>query len=127
MVMAGARWIRDDFDQLGFRAHRERGRGHEGFCTSQYVNSPNYTAGFADLLHFCSWFYHGRLWALAGAVWSRLGLVSILVRRLVFRSGLWLDVHRSAQWGWLPYHYVADLLANVRLVLKPRSFGFGRP
>jgi len=115
---------RDDFDHwVSGRIESEVAATNS---SSQYVNSPNYTAGFADLYTFGSWFSmggYGNCWRPfgAGLGWSPFsfgdwysdpvfGSTFIGPRNGLAALSLW----------WL------DLLANVRLVLEPAGFGFGR-
>ena len=65
---------------------------------------------------------------MLAAVWSRLGLVSFFVRRLVFRSGLWLDLRWIRAMGLATLSlWRLDFLADVRLVLEPRGFWLRTP
>jgi FecR protein len=73
--------------------------------SNQYVSSPGYTAGFADLYTYGSWYPmagYGYCWRPfgVGLGWSP------------FDYGLWYNDASlgytfigSAPWGWLPYHY----------------------
>jgi hypothetical protein len=75
--------------------------------SSQYANSPGYSAGFADLYNYGSWYSlggYGYGWRPSGMGfgWSP------------FDYGSWyqdpfygLTFIGSAPWGWLPYHYGA--------------------
>jgi hypothetical protein len=94
--------------------------------SSQYVNSPGYTSGFADLYNYGSfdnvpgygwgWQPYG-----VGAGWSP------------FAFGNWYydpaagwDFIGSAQWGWLPYHYGGWAFApGFGWMWMPMGFGFG--
>ena len=96
--------------------------------SSQYVNSPDYTAGFADLYTFGSWFSvggYGNCWRPfgAGMGWSP------------FSFGNWYydpffgwTFIGSAPWGWLPYHYGGWIYSPMYgWVWNPSGFGLGRP
>ena len=117
---------RDDFD------HWVSGRIESEVAainsSSQFVNSPNYTAGFADLYTFGSWFSmggFGNCWRPfgAGLGWSP------------FSFGDWYSdplfgptFIGSAQWGWLPYHYGGWISSPMYgWCWNPAGFGFGRP
>ena len=92
----------------------------------QYVNSPNYTAGFADLYTFGSWFSmggYGNCWRPfgAGLGWSPFSFGDWYLDP-VFG---WTFVG-SAQWGWLPYHYGGWLSSpNYGWCWNPAGFGYG--
>jgi hypothetical protein len=117
---------RDDFDHwVSGRIESEVAATNS---SSQYVNSPNYTAGFADLYTFGSWFSmggYGNCWRPfgAGLGWSP------------FSFGDWYSdpvfgstFIGSAQWGWLPYHYGGWISSPMYgWCWNPAGFGFGRP
>jgi uncharacterized membrane protein YgcG len=96
--------------------------------SSQYVSSPDYTAGFGDLYTYGSWFSvagYGNCWRPfgMGMGWSP------------FSFGDWYydpffgwTFLGSAPWGWLPYHYGGWIYAPVYgWVWNPSGFGYGRP
>ena len=74
---------------------------------NQYVNSPDYSSGFADLYNYGSWYNlagYGYGWQPfgVGVGWCPFG----------FYYGNWMwdasmgwNFIGSAPWGWLPYHY----------------------
>jgi uncharacterized membrane protein YgcG len=94
--------------------------------SSQYVNSPNYTAGFADLYTFGSWFSmggYGSCWRPfgAGLGWSPFSFGDWYLDP-VFG---WTFVG-SAQWGWLPYHYGGWISSPMYgWCWNPAGFGYG--
>jgi hypothetical protein len=116
----------DDFDHwVSGRVENEIAATNS---SSQYVNSPYYSAGFADLYTFGSWFSmggYGNCWRPfgAGLGWSP------------FSFGDWyLDPFfgwtfvGSAPWGWLPYHYGGWIYSPVYgWVWNPAGFGSGHP
>jgi hypothetical protein len=92
--------------------------------SNQYVSSPGYSAGFADLYTYGSWFPmagYGYCWRPfgAGLGWSP------------FDYGLWYNDASFgytfvgyAPWGWLPYHYGGWLFSPVYgWVWAPVGFG----
>jgi Family of unknown function (DUF6600)/FecR protein len=96
--------------------------------SSQYVNSPNYSAGFSDLYTYGSWFPiggYGNCWRPFGVGfgWSP------------FSYGGWYQdpffgntFIGSAPWGWLPYHYGGWILSpTYGWVWAPTGFGLGGP
>jgi uncharacterized protein DUF6600/FecR-like protein len=96
--------------------------------SSQYVNSPNYSAGFGDLYTYGSWYSmagYGYCWRPFGMSfgWSP------------FSYGGWYQdpffgntFIGSAPWGWLPYHYGGWIFSPAYgWVWAPTGFGFGGP
>lgn len=94
--------------------------------TSQYVNSPDYTSGFADLYNYGSFYNvpgYGYGWQPygVGLGWSP------------FSFGSWYsdpffgwNFIGSAPWGWLPYHYGGWILSpSFGWVWMPTGFGYG--
>ena len=93
--------------------------------SSQYVNSPGYSAGFSDLYTYGSWFplagygYGWRPFGM-GFGWSP------------FDYGSWYQdpffgttFIGSAPWGWLPYHYGGWIFSPVYgWVWTPVGFGY---
>jgi len=98
--------------------------------STQYVNSPNYSAGFADLYTYGSWFNvggYGNCWRPFGVAmgWSPFG----------YGFGSWYNdpflgwsFIGSAPWGWLPYHYGGWVFSPAYgWVWAPTGFGYGYP
>jgi len=96
--------------------------------SSQYVNSPNYSAGFGDLYTYGSWFPIGGY----GNCWRPFGMS---FGWSPFSYGGWYQdpffgntFIGSAPWGWLPYHYGGWIFSPVYgWVWTPTGFGFGGP
>jgi hypothetical protein len=96
--------------------------------SSQYVNSPNYSAGFGDLYTYGSWFPMGGY----GYCWRPFGMS---FGWSPFSYGGWYQdpffgntFIGSAPWGWLPYHYGGWIFSPVYgWVWAPTGFGFGGP
>lgn len=72
---------------------------------NQYVNSPVYTSGFADLYNYGSWYNLPGY----GFGWQPFGMG---IGWCPFASGSWYydsffgwNFIGGAPWGWLPYHY----------------------
>jgi hypothetical protein len=95
---------------------------------SQYVNSANYTSGFADLYNYGSFYNlpgYGYGWQPfgAGLGWSPFGFGS-WYSDPVFGLGF----IGSAPWGWLPYHYGGWIFSPVYgWVWTPGGSGYGGP
>jgi hypothetical protein len=94
--------------------------------STQYVNSPGYSAGFADLYTYGSWYPmagYGYCWRPfgVGLGWSP------------FSYGAWYaDASWGptfvgfAPWGWLPYHYGGWVFSPIYgWVWAPVGFGGG--
>jgi hypothetical protein len=96
--------------------------------SSQYVNSPNYSSGFADLYTYGSWFPMGGY----GYCWRPFG---VSFGWSPFSYGGWYQdpffgntFIGSAPWGWLPYHYGGWIFSPMYgWVWAPTGFGFGGP
>lgn len=96
--------------------------------SSQYVNSPNYSAGFGDLYTYGSWYPMGGY----GYCWRPFG---VNFGWSPFSYGGWYQdpffgntFIGSAPWGWLPYHYGGWIFSPIYgWVWAPTGFGFGRP
>src|ERR1700722_17784155 len=94
--------------------------------SSQYVNSPNYSAGFGDLYTYGSWFSIGGY----GSCWRPFGMS---FGWSPFSYGGWYQdpffgntFVGSAPWGWLPYHYGGWIFSPAYgWVWAPTGFGFG--
>ena len=96
--------------------------------SNQYVNSPNYTLGFADLYAYGSWYNitgYGYGWQPFG---MRMGWNP-------FAYGSWysdpffgLQFVGSAPWGWLPYHFGGWVFSPLYgWVWIPSGFGLSGP
>jgi hypothetical protein len=96
--------------------------------TNQYVNSPDYTSGFADLYNYGSFYKvpgYGYGWQPygVGLGWNP------------FAFGSWYsdpffgwNFIGSAPWGWLPFHYGGWVFSpGFGWVWLPSGFGYGRP
>ena len=96
--------------------------------SSQYVTSPDYTAGFGDLYTYGSWFSVGGY----GNCWRPFGMG---MGWSPFSFGDWYydpffgwTFLGSAPWGWLPYHYGGWIYSPIYgWVWNPSGFGYGRP
>jgi hypothetical protein len=94
--------------------------------SSQYVNSPDYSSGFADLYNYGS-FYNI---AGYGYGWQPYG---VGLGWNPFAFGSWCSdpvfgwgFIGSAPWGWLPYHYGGWIFSPVYgWVWMPTGFGYG--
>jgi len=93
---------------------------------NQYLNSPNYTSGFADLYTYGSWYNlpgYGFGWQPfgVGAGWCPFG----------YGYGNWMwdasigwNFIGMAPWGWLPYHYGGWVFSPLYgWVWVPTGFG----
>lgn len=93
--------------------------------SSQYVSSPDYTSGFADLYNYGSFYNvpgYGYGWQPygVGTGWSP------------FAYGGWysdpflgFNFISSAPWGWLPFHYGSWMFGPMGWMWMPTGFGFG--
>jgi FecR protein len=93
--------------------------------SSQYVNSPDYSSGFADLYNYGNFYNvpgYGYGWQPSGvgAGWSP------------FSYGSWYsdpslgwNFISSAPWGWLPFHYGGWMFGPMGWMWMPTGFGFG--
>lgn len=94
--------------------------------SSQYVSSPYYSAGFADLYNYGSWYPvagYGNCWRPFGAGfgWSPFDFGSWYMDPVFGWSFM-----GSAAWGWLPYHYGSWVFSPVYgWAWVPTGFGFG--
>lgn len=94
--------------------------------TNQYVNSPDYTSGFADLYNYGS-FYNVPGY---GFGWQPYG---VGLGWNPFAFGSWYsdpffgwNFIGSAPWGWLPYHYGGWVFSpSFGWVWMPSAFGYG--
>ncbi len=95
---------------------------------SQYVSSPGYDAGFADLYNYGSFFNIGGY----GYGWQPYG-VGLGWNPFAFGSwysdpSLGWNFIGSAPWGWLPYHYGSWIFNPIYgWVWMPTGFGYGGP
>lgn len=95
---------------------------------SQYVNSPDYSAGFGDLYTYGSWYPMGGY----GYGWRPFGMG---FGWSPFSYGGWYQdpffgntFIGSAPWGWLPYHYGGWIFSPIYgWVWTPTGFGYGGP
>jgi hypothetical protein len=96
--------------------------------SSQYVSSPDYSWGFADLYNYGSFYNiagYGYCWQPYGMGfgWNPFGFGS-WYSDPVFGWGF----IGSAPWGWLPYHYGGWIFSPVYgWVWAPTRFGYGGP
>jgi hypothetical protein len=94
--------------------------------SSQYVNSPDYSAGFADLYNYGSFYNvpgYGYGWQPygAGLGWNPFAFGSWYSDPF---SG-WSFIG-SAPWGWLPYHFGGWVFSPAYGWLwTPTGFGYG--
>ena len=113
----------DDFDR--WVSGREDAVVTATRASQQYVSSPYYTSGFADLYTYGSWYPisgYGNCWRPygVGLGWSP------------FASGGWFmdpvfgwAFVGSQPWGWLPYHYGGWMFDPVFGWLWSPGLGFG--
>ena len=113
----------DDFDR--WVSGREDAVATATTAAQQYVSSPYYSSGMADLYTYGSWYPvggYGNCWRPygVGLGWSP------------FSSGGWFTdpVFGSAfigsqPWGWLPYHYGGWVFDPFHGWLWSPGFGFG--
>jgi hypothetical protein len=113
----------DDFDR--WVSGREDAVATATTAAQQYVSSPYYSSGMADLYTYGSWYPvggYGNCWRPygVGMGWSP------------FASGSWFidPVFGSAfigsqPWGWLPYHYGGWLFDPIFGWVWSPGFGFG--
>jgi FecR protein len=118
---------RDDFDQ--WVSGRIESVVTATNYSSQYVTSPNYSAGFADLYTYGSFYNvggYGNCWRPFGVGfgWSPFDYGNWYSDPIFGWSFL-----GSAPWGWLPYHYGGWIFSPMYGWLwAPTGFGFyGRP
>lgn len=98
--------------------------------SNQYVNSPDYSAGFADLYNYGSFYNmpgYGYCWQPfgVGLGWSPFGYG---YGNWYFDSFLGWNFIGAAPWGWLPYHYGGWIFApGMGWMWAPTGFGYGGP
>lgn len=93
---------------------------------NQYVNSPDYTSGFADLYNYGSWYNL----AGYGYGWQPFG-VGVGWCPFAYGYGNWMwdasigwNFIGAAPWGWLPYHYGGWVFSPMYgWVWVPTGFG----
>jgi hypothetical protein len=116
---------KDEFDH--WVSGRIESENTATIAASQYVSSPDYTAGFGDLFTYGSWFSVGGY----GNCWRPFGMG---LGWSPFSFGNWYydpffgwTFIGSAPWGWLPYHYGGWIYSPIYgWVWNPSGFGFGR-
>ena len=113
----------DDFDR--WVAGREDAVATATNAAQQYVSSPYYTSGIADLYTYGSWYPisgYGNCWRPygVGLGWSP------------FASGNWFmdpmygwSFIGAQPWGWLPYHYGGWVFDPFFGWMWSPGFGFG--
>lgn len=93
---------------------------------NQYVNSPNYTSGFADLYNNGNWYNlpgYGYGWQPFGV---GIGWCPFSYGSWFFDSSIGWNFIGSAPWGWLPYHYGGWVFSPLYgWVWTPTGFGYG--
>jgi hypothetical protein len=96
--------------------------------SNQYVNSPNYSAGFADLYNYGSFYSvpgYGFGWQPLG---MGVGWCPFDYGNWYFDSAFGWNFIGSAPWGWLPYHYGGWVFSPaLGWVWIPSGLGFGGP
>jgi len=95
---------------------------------NQYVNSPTYSSGFADLYNYGSWYSiagYGYGWQPYG---MGLGWSPFAFGSWYYDPFFGWNFIGSAAWGWLPYHYGGWVFSPVYgWVWIPTGFGLGGP
>lgn len=95
---------------------------------NQYVSTSNYSAGFADLYTYGSWFSVGGFgygWRPFGA---GLGWCPFDYGNWYMDPSVGWSFLGSAPWGWLPYHYGGWILSPIYgWVWVPSGFAGGGP
>jgi uncharacterized membrane protein YgcG len=93
---------------------------------NQYVNSPNYSSGFADLYTYGSWYNlpgYGFGWQPFGA---GMGWCPFSNGNWFFDASIGWSFIGGAPWGWLPYHYGGWVFSPMYgWVWVPTGFGYG--
>jgi FecR protein len=94
--------------------------------SNQYVNSPDYTSGFADLYNYGSFYNipgYGYGWQPYGA---GLGWNPFAFGGWYSDPLLGWNFIGSAPWGWLPYHFGGWAFSPIYgWVWMPTGFGYG--
>ena len=93
---------------------------------NQYVNSPNYSSGFADLYNYGSWYNmpgYGFGWQPYGV---GMGWCPFSYGNWFFDASIGWSFIGGAPWGWLPYHYGGWVFSPMYgWVWVPTGFGYG--
>jgi hypothetical protein len=100
----------------------------ESNASMQYVSSPYYSSGFADLNSYGSWYPIGGF----GNCWRPMG---VGFGWSPFDSGSWFfdpvfgwSFIGFQPWGWTPYHYGSWIFSPAYgWVWVPSGFGIGHP
>jgi FecR protein len=115
----------DDFDR--WVSGREDSVSTATVAARQYMSSPNYSSGMADLTSYGSWYSCGGIGA--GNCWRPYGMG---LGWSPFDSGGWFNDSvfgysfiGSQPWGWLPYHYGGWVFDPVfGWLWDPSGFGY---
>jgi hypothetical protein len=95
---------------------------------NQYVSTPSYTAGFADLYSYGSWYNipgYGFGWQPfgVGMGWCPFGYG---LGNWMWDASMGWNFIGFAPWGWLPYHYGGWVFSPMYgWVWLPSGFGYG--
>lgn len=93
---------------------------------NQYVNSSDYTSGFADLYNHGSWYNmpgYGYGWQPFGV---GVGWCPFSYGNWYYDSFFGWNFIGSAPWGWLPYHYGGWVFSPMYgWIWVPTGLGFG--
>ena len=96
--------------------------------SQQYVNSPTYSSGFADLFAYGGWYNvpgYGFGWQPFGV---GLGWNPFMFGSWGYDPVFGWNFIGSAPWGWLPYHYGGWIFnPGMGWVWVPTGFGYGGP
>ena len=96
--------------------------------SSQYVNSPNYNSGFADLYNYGSFYSvpgYGYGWQPFGV---GMGWSPFDYGNWYYDSFFGWNFIGSAPWGWLPYHYGGWVFSpGYGWLWVPSGLGYGQP
>ena len=96
--------------------------------SQQYVNSPTYSSGFADLFAYGGWYNvpgYGFGWQPFGV---GLGWNPFMFGSWGYDPMFGWNFIGSAPWGWLPYHYGGWIFnPGMGWVWVPTGFGYGGP
>lgn len=120
----GAMPANDDFDAwVGARAESVTTATNSAM---QYVSSPYYDAGFADLYTYGSWFNYSGF----GYCWQPIGVgfgwSPFTFGEWAFAPGFGWSWVSSEPWGWLPYHFGGWFFSPIYgWVWVPNGIGIG--
>jgi len=96
--------------------------------SNQYLNSPAYSAGFADLYSYGSWYSvpgYGYGWQPFG---MGMGWDPFNYGSWYYDPSIGWNFIGAAAWGWLPYHYGGWLMSPIYgWVWIPSGFGYFGP